>query len=225
MAITGAGFTYFCVASVVALLAAVGALWFKGALDQGRLYRVLAALHGIDVVTMHEQLVQEEMEQDAEQPSYEQRFEQMTITSLDFDLRESAIENAWLEMDNLRTQLEVDTARFEEIKDAYAAKLQQFADEEEANSLMELQRTLEAIKPVQAKEQIIKMLDDDAMEDVVMILKNMPIDKRKKIIGEFKEGPDIEVLHEILTNIRLGEPTATQTRETQEKLNDFAGAQ
>jgi hypothetical protein len=220
-----AGFTYFCVASVVALLAAIGAMWFKGALDHGRLYRVLAALHGIDVITLHEQLVEAEMELDSEQPSYQQRFEQMTLTSLDLDMRESAIENAWLEMDNLRTQLEVDTARFEEIKDAYAAKLQQFADEEEATSLRELQRTLEAIKPQQAKEQIIKMLDDDAMEDVVMILKNMPIDKRKKIIGEFKDGPEIEVLHDILTNIRLGEPTATQTRETQEKLNNFAGAE
>ena len=67
----------------------------------------------------------------------------------------------------------------------------------------------------------MKMLDDDAMDDVVTILTNMPIDKQKKIIGEFEQGPDAEALYEILTNIREGEPLASDIKETQEKLNRF----
>ena len=94
------------------------------------------------------------------------------------------------------------------------------AEEEQATSLKELQRTLEAIKPAQAKEQIVKMLEDDAMDDVVTILKSMAIDKRKKIIAEFKAGPDTEWLYDILKNIRMGEPLVSQIKEAQDQINE-----
>ncbi len=220
-----AAFTYFCIATVIALATAVAALASKGALDQARLYRVLAAMHGIDVVTMQQQLMAQDEEANNEQPSYEARLEQQTLQSLDQDLRNEAISNALVDMKTIQTELETETARFEELKQAYAAKLQQFADEEQANSLKELQRTLEAIKPAQAKEQILKMVQDDAMDDVVTILKSMAIDKRKKIIAEFKLGPDTDVLYDILKNIGQGEPAASQIRDTQKKLNEFGGNQ
>jgi len=217
----GGAFIHFCVATVIALVAAVAALWFKGALDENRLYRVLAALHGLDIVTMQQELLAQEKETTTEFPSYEERLRLLTLESLDQDLRERAIKNALAEMENMQAMLEVNTERFKEIKDTYNAKLQKAADEQEAEALKEVQRTLEAIKPEQAKQQILKMLDDDAMDDVVTILKNMPIDKRKKIIGEFEQGPDADALYKILTNIREGEPLASDIKETQEKLNGF----
>jgi hypothetical protein len=227
IAIGSTAFVYFCVATVVAIVAAFAGLWFKGALDRGRAYRVLAALHGLDIVTMQEQLIAKQSEVNQEQPSYADRIQQLTCKSLDLDLREDAVFNSWFQMNDLRVELEVQTARFDELKSTYAAKLQQLADEEQANALQELQRTLEAIQPAQAKDQILKMLDDradpNAMDDVVTVLKNMPIDKRKRIIGEFDQGNDADRLYEILKNIRKGEPTASQTRETQEKLNEFGG--
>lgn len=221
----GGAFTYFCIATVIALATAIAALASKGALDQERLYRVLAAMHGIDVVTMQQQLVAQEKEADTEQPSHQAWMEQQTHQSLDQDLRNEAISNALVDMKTIQTDLEVETARFEDLKKAYAAKLQQFANEEQANSLKELQRTLEAIKPAQAKEQLVKMLDDDAMDDVVTIMKSMAIDKRKKIIAEFKIGPDTDALYDILKNIRQGEPIASQIRDTQKKLSEFGGNQ
>ena len=225
IALLSAAFTYFCVATVIALVAAAAALSFKGALDRGRLYRVLAALHGIDLVTVQQQLTAREAEVDNEQPSHEDRFQQLALKNLDLDLREDAIRNAWSDMNNLQAALAVERARFDELKDAYAVKLQQLADEEQATSLKEVQRTLEAIKPAQAKEQILKMLDDDAMDDVVTILKNMPIDKRKRIIAEFEQATEVEALYEILKNVRLGEPITSQIRDTQEKLNEFGSSQ
>jgi len=220
-ALAAALFSYFCIATVMALMAAVAGMWLKGALDPGRLYRVLAALHGIDVVTMQKQLVAHQEEADQEQPSYQARLEQQALKSLDLDLRTTAIDKGLSELQELQSNLEVEQSRFENLKKAYATRLKQLADEEQATSLKEVQRTLEAIKPAQAKEQILKMLDDDAMDDVVTIIKNMAIDKRKKIIAEFKEGPDADALYEILNNIRLGEPTASNIRDAQEKLNEF----
>jgi hypothetical protein len=220
----GAAFIYFCVASMIALIAAGAAMWFKGALDRDRLYRVLAAAHGIDVITLQKKIAEEESAADNEQPSYKDRFTHLKLQSLDMDLRENAVTNAWNDMNDLRASLEVQTTRFDQRKAAYAAKLQEIADEEQATSLQELQRTLEAIRPEQAKEQILKMLEDDAMDDVVTIMRNMAIDKRKKIIAEFKDGADVDKLYDILKNIRLGEPNATLNREAQDALKNFGGA-
>ena len=223
-ALMGSAFVYFSMASIIALLAATASLWFKGALDQGRIYRVLAALHGIDVVTMQQNIVSQAAETDVEQPSYEDRLEALALNNLDLDLRESAIENAWQDMNRLQTEVAKDRSRFEEMKDSYDAKLQQLADEEAATSLLELQRTLEAMKPDQAKQQIMKIIQDQGgMDDVVTIFKKMSLDKRKKLIAEFKQGTDCQVLYDILNNIRLGEPMASQTKKTQEELNSFNG--
>lgn len=215
-----AAFTYFCIATVIAILTAMSALWVKGVLDQGRLYRVLAALHGIDVITMQQQFVDQQQELDSEQPSQLARRELEMLKTLDLDLRETAINKAQAEMKSLQTAVTTDRARFDELKKAYSAKLELLAEEEQATSLKELQRTLEAIKPAQAKEQIVKMLEDDAMDDVVTILKSMAIDKRKKIIAEFKAGPDTEWLYDILKNIRMGEPLVSQIKEAQDQINE-----
>ncbi len=90
--ISGSMLTAFCVATIVAQLAAVAAFWFRGALDRDRVYRVLAALHGSDVITMQAQLIAAENTENLEQPSYEAVETQRTLKSLDLDLRESALE-------------------------------------------------------------------------------------------------------------------------------------
>ena len=75
-------------------------------------------------------------------------------------------------------------------------------------SLMEVQRTLEAIQPRQAKDLILRMLEDEGLDsnddvvaDVVTIVKAMPRDKLKRIFGEFKTGEEREKLHRIMVEI------------------------
>jgi hypothetical protein len=215
------GLACLCVATVIAQATALTAMWLKGALDQPRLYRVLAALHGIDILTVHAQLLARQEPADTEQVSYTARWEADTRKSLDLDLRETAISKGLLELGSLQTALQSDQSRLRELKQAYDARLKELLDEEQTASRRELQRTLEAIRPDQAKQQIVKMMEDDAMDDVVAIMKTMPIDKRKKIIAEFKQREDEERLFEILKNIRTGEPTATQIQDARDRLAEI----
>jgi hypothetical protein len=215
------GLACLCVATVIAQATALTAMWLKGALDRPRLYRVLAALHGIDILTVHAQLLARQEPADTEQVSYTARWEADTRKSLDLDLRETAISKGLLELGSLQTALQSDQSRLRELKQAYDARLKELLDEEQTASRRELQRTLEAIRPDQAKQQIVKMMEDDAMDDVVAIMKTMPIDKRKKIIAEFKQREDEERLFEILKNIRTGEPTATQIQDARDRLAEI----
>jgi hypothetical protein len=92
-------------------------------------------------------------------------------------------------------------------------------------SLLQLQRTMESMNPKQAKDQIMRMLEasptrpeDDPLRDVVTILKTMPADKQRKIIGEFKLEDEQERLAEILRQIRLGTPDSDLLRDTRNQL-------
>lgn len=212
---------YFCVATVLAQMIAIGTLWFKGALDKDRLYRVLASLHGIDIISLHAEIAADEQQPQLEQVSYDAIVKTRTLKSLDLDLRETALDKGLLDLVNLQNSLLEDRELFDDVKKSYDLRLATLAEKEQEESIQQLQRTFEAIKPRQAKEQIVMMLEDDAMDDVVMIMKNMPTDKRKKIIAEFKVGEDVKWLYEILTEIRRGEPLASEIRESRDKLQQF----
>jgi hypothetical protein len=212
-------FIYFCVATMLAQIAALSALGAKGALDRGRLYRVLAALHGVDVVTMQTQLMAEKKPSQQEQPSYESRLEAQNLKSLDLDLRETAIDKGLLDLLSLQTNVRTEQTAFQEQRQSYDTKLKDMVEEAQTSSMKDLQRTIEAMRPAQAKEQLLKMLDDKAMGDVVTILKNMPADKQKKLVAEFKVGSDTEQLYQILKNIRAGEPVVSQIEDARQQLN------
>lgn len=211
-------FLYFCVATIIAQAVALASLWSKGALDRSRVYRVLAALHGVDVVTMQAQLNAQVKDVQKEQASFAERAEIQTLESLDLDLRETAIDKGLLDLRNLQTTVQVDQAEFRDQRQAYDTKLKDLAAQEQASAMKQLQRTIEAMRPAQAKEQLVKMLEDKAMGDVVTLVKNMSMDKQKKIIAEFKEGADADQLYEILKNIRAGEPVVSQIQDAREQL-------
>jgi DNA polymerase III delta subunit len=87
--------------------------------------------------------------------------------------------------------------------------------------LQEVQRTLETIQPGQAKEQILLILDEDgenSMNDVVAMIRAMPLDKRKKIFGEFKSKVEVDKMHDILQQLREGEPEISLIRDAQQQL-------
>jgi hypothetical protein len=211
-------FIYLCVATIIAQVAAVSAMWAKGALDRGRMYRVLAALHGVDVVTLQTHLVSRPKDTEQEQPSFEARLEAQSLKSLDLDLRESAVNKGLVDLTNLQTRVKSDQAAFESQRLSYDTKLKDLVESEKSTSMKELQRTIEAMRPEQAKQQLLKMLDDKAMGDVVTILKKMPADKQKKLVAEFKVGADADQLYQILKNIRAGEPVVSQIEDARNQL-------
>lgn len=219
---TGTAFVYFCVATVIALAVGLATLWAKGALDPDRMYRISAVLHGLDLATLQAKATEKEKAFEVEQNSYDSIVQARAMKNLDLDLRETAIEKGLSDLSNMQDHLRTEKTRFQDLTSAYDKQLETLAQKEQATSIRELQLTLEALKPKQAKEQLVKMLDDNAMDVVVAIVKQMPIDKRKKILAEFKQGTDVDDLYEILKNIREGEPIASQIKEAREQTEQFS---
>lgn len=208
------------VGTFVSVVIVLGMLWWKGALADERIYAMLAALQGIQPGPPPEK----PLDPDAEQPSFNQVLEARLVAGLDLDLRENAIDKSLGELRTLESQLRTESKRLDDWKSSFDKRLADLQTAATDASLLELQRTLEAIAPKQAKEQLLKMLaepttsSDDPMEDIVRILKAMPLDKRRKILAEFKTPEEVEQLHEVLRVVRLGGSDTELLQETRSKL-------
>jgi hypothetical protein len=183
---------------------------------------MLAALHGIQPAAAAHAPSDPASE---EQPSYEQILENRLKASLDLELRETSIDKTLGELRNLETQIRTEREWLDRWKLSFDQRLATLETKATEESLLQLQRTMESMNPKQAKDQIMRMLEasptrpeDDPLRDVVTILKTMPADKQRKIIGEFKLDDEQERLAEILRQIRLGTPDSDLLRDTRNQL-------
>jgi hypothetical protein len=203
----------------VSVIAAM--LWWKGALTDERVLGMLAALQGIKPPPPS---ALSALKVDSEQPSLDQILSSRMKASLDLDLRESAIDKGLGDLRTIETALQNETKRLDSWKQSFDKRLSDLQTAAADSSLREIQQTLEVIQPKQAKEQLVKMLEetktaiDDPMEDIVRILKAMTLDKRKKILAEFKTPEENKILSEILRVIRLGGSDMELLRDTRGQL-------
>lgn len=214
-------FVAFAIGTVISLAVIGAMLWWKGVLTDERLYGMLAALQGIKPPPPPSLSA---LDTDAEQPSFDQILNSRMRASLDLALRENAIDKSLGDLRTIESALKSESLRLDSWKRSFDERLASLQTAATEAALLEVQRTLEAIQPKQAKEQIMKTLSepktarDNPMEDIVRILKAMPLDKRKKILAEFKTPEEVEKLSEILRVIRLGGSDADLLDDTRRQL-------
>jgi hypothetical protein len=216
-------FLALCVGTVLSLAVIGGMLWWKGVFRDERWLAMLAALHGIQPVSVAHAASGEPIND--EQPSYDEILDRRLKASLDLELRETSIDKTLGELRNLETQIRTEREWLDRWKLSFDQRLATLETKATEESLLQLQRTMESMNPKQAKDQILRMLEasstraeDDPLRDVVTILKTMPADKQRKIIGEFKLEEEQQRLAEILRQIRLGTPDSDLLRDTRNQL-------
>ena len=201
-------FIAFCVATVLAqgiILALAGA---RGNLTRETTLKAIALLNGVDISGDR---LQKMLTDAAEKPNptYEDVEAERARQNKNIDMRERSIETAKEQISEMLSEFREERADFDRRKDEFYSLLDTTEQNLLNESLKEVQRTLESLSPEQAKDQLKKFLEAGQMEDVVAIVKGMPLDKRKKILGEFIGEEEIDQLNEILTTLRQGEPKAS----------------
>ncbi|MEO8270646.1 MAG: hypothetical protein ABI557_13065, partial [Aureliella sp.] len=128
--------------------------------------------------------------------------------SKSLDMRERSILQYKRQVEELLNEHKLVIADFDQRKNEFYRFLETTQQDLANESLKEVQRTLEVLSPELAKDQLITFLQDDKMDDVVAIVKGMPLDKRKKVLGEFTNPEEITKLNDILSTLRRGDPKA-----------------
>ena len=124
-----------------------------------------------------------------------------------------------------QTKLAEDKKRYKQLRDGFDSQLLSMREGSAAAGKDEVRRTLESIKPKQAKALLLEMLNNKEIDDVVTLLSPMPDSKRAKIFGEFKTPDELEKLSEVLRRIREGLPSASVPETTRKQLEQLKTSQ
>ena len=221
----GAFFAYLCVATVLAQVICVAIFANSGTFTKDRFYSLMAIVYGIDEDAIREEVKNEdEPEEDNEEPDMQQIIDERAQRHLALDFRMQALDTGIENLRNMQSRLMEERRRYDQLKQGFDQRLKALEDGVLDEAIVEVQRTLEALDPRQAKEQILMMLerDDEAMIDVVKIVKAMSTDKRKKIMGEFRSEEEQQKLADILDEIRRGVPDTEILGDARDQLQQFA---
>lgn len=201
-------FAAFCVATVVTQVILAGYMATQGALNAETATKVLALINGIDITGNKLQEIMRQGE-DREQPDFDEILEARKLQSYDMDMRLRSQSEFRDELSTMLAELRDERDRFDERLASFRRELEEIRQGAQREGLQDVQRTLQALDPVQAKEQLLIMYDDERIDDVVTIVQAMSTDKRKDILAEFVSKDEAEKLAEILRRISEGMPTSS----------------
>lgn len=201
-------FAAFCVASVIAQLLILGMIALRGNLHGETVTKAIALFNGIDIsgVQLQKALTNA---RNVPVPTYDEVLAERAQQNLNLEMRERSVRASIEQLAGMQTKLQQDQEAFDRRKEAFYSLLDEMSKKGKGDNLGEVQRTLEALAPEQAKALLVDMLEDQQMQDVVEIIKGMALDKRKKILGEFTSEKEITYVADILDQLRRGEPIAS----------------
>jgi flagellar motility protein MotE (MotC chaperone) len=214
-----AAFVYFCVGQTLILFILVGAFVAKGHLTHDVLLQISAVVQGVDLRELQAAADAARAKERQPQPSLDEVAEARALKARDLELREQELRNQLNLIRQEQSKLVAEADRYQRVQNDFEQRLKMLREGAIATNLENARLILENMKAKQAKEQIQLMLEAGEMKQAVALLSNMPIEKRAKIITEFKTDSDSEQLAEMLRLIRQGEPEVTLIDETNENLN------
>lgn len=199
-------FIYFCAATVVSGVLISGYVWISWQLDLKKLARIVDVARGAEAPPAEPEKSLDSVA--PEQASYEEILERRALAARDLELREIELDNGTKALRKAQLELAEQQQKLARQTDEFESRLAELASGAKAQGRDAARTILESLKPIQAKEQIVKMLDQDELDEVVLLLGDMQESKRAKILGEFKALPESDKVAEVLRRIREGQPQA-----------------
>ena len=127
--------------------------------------------------------------------------------------RKEAIAREKAAVDDAQRDLKTEAGRYDQLRASFRDLLDKLEKQARESALVEVQQTLEMLPPAQAKDLLLRMLEEtnsaeetDVLDDVVQIVQAMGEGKLKKILAEFKTDAEQLVLHRLLVRIGQVEP-------------------
>ncbi|HRX82587.1 MAG TPA: hypothetical protein P5307_26150 [Pirellulaceae bacterium] len=218
---------YFSVATILAQIALMGMLYARGNLTQAKAVDLLAISNDVDLESMWHRLEAASKPVAIEQVSFEEVLTARKHLSLDLDLREIAADKGLIDVRQLGVLLEEERQQYDALKYEFDQNFENVRQGAVDEGLREVQRQLESVDARLAKDQVLRILSnpdippDTSMSFVVTMFKNMPLERKKKIMGEFKTPEDRKQLNMIINQIRIGVPDVEVIRQTRNQFEAF----
>lgn len=199
-------FAAFCIGTVITQMILAGYMVGSGRVDTDTVTKIVALVNGIDISGKRLQQIMRQGE-DREQPDFDEILEARKLDGFDLEMRLKSQQSFRDQLSTMLAKLKTDSDRFDARRTAFNSELEEIREGVQKKGLQDVQRTIQSLDAVQAKDQLLIMYDDERIDDVVTIIQAMPTEKRKDILAEFTDAKESVKLAEILRRIAEGQPT------------------
>lgn len=208
----------FVVGTLIAQTLIFAYVWSSWGLNGEKATQMLAIARGKEMVAVSRDELRRQKEVPPEQPSFAEIIESRAVKNRNLELREQALVQGMGQLRFEQTRQTDELAQFKQTRDGFEKKLGEIKEFQQSNGLQENIVMLQNMKPMQAKEQLVRIYESGQVDQVVMLVSGMAPTKRKKISAEFKTPDNEKILADILRRIRLGSPVALLAEQTLAEL-------
>ncbi|MEX2091763.1 MAG: hypothetical protein WD971_03750 [Pirellulales bacterium] len=188
---------YVATATVITLALGIGYLWHTERLSDEQLFRLIALLQGVDL----EQIAAAEKRTDGEVPAEELSIDavvgQQQVLDRNYEVKLLSLQRGRQEFDHRLQNLTTQSERFDRLARDWENKLKQQDELTSQENLAKVISDLEQIKPATAKDLLMRWINEDRMDDVILLLGRMSETKKGKILKSFTTPEELDKLHEI----------------------------
>lgn len=195
---------YFFAAMAIGGVAIGIHLWFAWSLTPAKVRQALAVMRGERPPSELRPVVEQKTDEPKEEPSYDAILTRRALEYRDLELKNKMLISLKDEVEQLKRELEQKEKNVTEREQKLEAMIARAKQESEDAGRETVRRTLESIRPSQAKELIAEMLARNEIEEVVRLMQGMNDSKRARIVAEFKSPEDAQKIAEVLRRLREG---------------------
>jgi hypothetical protein len=222
IAVLFGGLALLCIATTLTAMLGLAYAWTHGYLDKAKLNRMVEVARGEESPSTTATADKPKPPPQAEeQPSYDDIERSRGVKARDLELREQSVDSGLERIRFEQRKLTDERDRYALLKTSFEKVLKDRRNDAIIAGRENMRLIWENIKPKQAKEQILQMVDEGQQNEVVAIMATISITKRAKIIGEFKTEDEAKKLEEILKLVREGIPDVLPIDQTREELKKF----
>ncbi len=188
---------YLCVATVITLALILGYLWHTDQLNNEKLFRLMAVMQDVDLQQITAEEKKSPNEVPPEEPSLNEVMHHQQIQDRNFEVKQLALQRGKQMYDASYQQLVEQTARYDRLAQDWQSKLKQEQELTTQQNIAKVVSQLEQVTPEVGKDQLMRWIAEDKMDDAILLMSKMSESKLAKILKTFETPEELAKLHEI----------------------------
>jgi hypothetical protein len=210
---------YVCTATIIALLAGFAYMWQTDRLTDEKLFRMVALFHDVDLHQLAEAQRKTGETVPPEEVSLDEALRRQQVMDRNFEVKLLALRKGRQEWDVRLQELNEKIARYDRMAQDWQSKLQEGQQLSTKESLTTVVSHLEALQPLQAKEELLLWIKDGRIDDAILLMNTMSENKRGKILKNFTAPEDRARLYEIHQRIMDSGGQAADLKRALDEVN------
>jgi hypothetical protein len=195
---------YVCTATIISLALGILYLWHTDRLNDEKMFRIVALLHDVDLAQIAAAQHKTSAEVPPEEPSLAGVMHQQQVLDRNYEIKQLALQRGRMEYDHRLQQLKEQTDRSDRMAQNLQNKLKEQEELTTQENLAKVVNNIEQLKPDEAKELLMRYIEESRMDDVILLMDRMSESKRRKILLTFATPPELDELYKMLRRMQDG---------------------